>query len=98
MILYDKYFSMQATSPLGFNDSIRLQIENNICTEGGPDQTCFHKYVIYSGVKDTPFYRSMQATGNNCEVSRETIPAQVLSIVHVQKLCEGADRNYNGQY
>eukprot|EP00092_Neocalanus_flemingeri_P027098 GFUD01029385.1.p1 GENE.GFUD01029385.1~~GFUD01029385.1.p1 ORF type:complete len:656 (+),score=193.67 GFUD01029385.1:322-2289(+) len=43
MILYDKYFSMQATSPLGFNDSIRLQIENNICTEGGPDQACFQK-------------------------------------------------------
>jgi len=43
MVLYDRYFSMQATSPLGFNDSIRLQIENNICTEGGPDQSCFHK-------------------------------------------------------
>jgi len=43
MVLYDKYFSMQATSPLGFNDSIRLQIENNICTDGGPDQSCFHK-------------------------------------------------------
>eukprot|EP00090_Calanus_glacialis_P002506 TRINITY_DN11880_c0_g1_i1.p1 TRINITY_DN11880_c0_g1~~TRINITY_DN11880_c0_g1_i1.p1 ORF type:complete len:656 (-),score=205.40 TRINITY_DN11880_c0_g1_i1:231-2198(-) len=43
MILYDKYFSMQASSPLGFNDSIRLHIENNICTEGGPDHTCFHK-------------------------------------------------------
>jgi len=43
MILYDKYFSMQATSPLGFNDSIRLQIENNICTEGGPDSSCFYR-------------------------------------------------------
>jgi len=43
MVLYDKYFSMQASSPLGFNDSIRLHIENNICTEGGPDHTCFHK-------------------------------------------------------
>ena len=48
MILYDKYFSMQASSPLGFNDSIRLHIENNICTEGGPDHTCFHKYVLHS--------------------------------------------------
>jgi len=43
MILYDKYFSMQASSPLGFNDSIRLHVENNICTEGGPDQMCFQK-------------------------------------------------------
>jgi len=43
MVLYDKYFSMQATSPLGFNDSIRLHVENNICSDGGPDQGCFHK-------------------------------------------------------
>ena len=41
MVLYEKYFSMQATTPLGFNDSVRLQIENNICSEKGPDQTCF---------------------------------------------------------
>jgi len=43
MVLYDKYFSMQASSPLGFNDSIRLHVENNICSDGGPDQGCFHK-------------------------------------------------------
>jgi len=43
MVLYDKYFSMQATSPLGFNDSIRLHVENNICSDGGPDQGCFQK-------------------------------------------------------
>ena len=41
MVLYEKYFSMQATSPLGFSDSVRLQIENNICSEGGPDSSCF---------------------------------------------------------
>ena len=41
MVLYEKYFSMQATSPLGFNDSVRLQIENNICSKGGPYQSCF---------------------------------------------------------
>ena len=41
MVLYEKYFSMQASSPLGFSDAVRLQIENNICSEEGPDQTCF---------------------------------------------------------
>ena len=41
MVLYEKYFSMQATSPLGFSDSVRLHIENNICSEGGPDNSCF---------------------------------------------------------
>ena len=41
MVLYEKYFSMQASSPLGFSDTVRLQIENNICSEDGPDQTCF---------------------------------------------------------
>ena len=41
MVLYEKYFSMQASSPLGFSDPVRLQIENNICSEGGPDKSCF---------------------------------------------------------
>ncbi|KAF4019607.1 hypothetical protein G4228_011342 [Cervus hanglu yarkandensis] len=33
MILYDKYFSLQATHPLGFDDVVRLKIESNICQE-----------------------------------------------------------------
>ncbi|KAJ8342874.1 hypothetical protein SKAU_G00328020 [Synaphobranchus kaupii] len=41
MILYDKYFSLQATKPLGFDDSVRLEIESNICREGGPLPNCF---------------------------------------------------------
>ncbi|XP_061105827.1 A-kinase anchor protein 10, mitochondrial isoform X1 [Conger conger] len=41
MILYDKYFSLQATNPLGFDDSVRLEIESNICREGGPLPNCF---------------------------------------------------------
>ncbi|XP_015223320.2 A-kinase anchor protein 10, mitochondrial isoform X1 [Lepisosteus oculatus] len=41
MILYDKYFSLQATKPLGFDDSVRLEIESNICREGGPLPDCF---------------------------------------------------------
>ncbi|XP_075710517.1 A-kinase anchor protein 10, mitochondrial isoform X3 [Rhinoderma darwinii] len=41
MILYDKYFSLQATQPLGFDDFVRLEIESNICREGGPLSNCF---------------------------------------------------------
>ncbi|KFV39252.1 hypothetical protein N341_00214, partial [Tyto alba] len=41
MILYDKYFSLQATHPLGFDGSVRLEIESNICREGGPLPNCF---------------------------------------------------------
>ncbi|KAF5911922.1 hypothetical protein HPG69_015900 [Diceros bicornis minor] len=41
MILYDKYFSLQATHPLGFDDIVRLEIESNICREGGPLPNCF---------------------------------------------------------
>uniref|UniRef100_A0A8C8J8V9 RGS domain-containing protein n=1 Tax=Oncorhynchus tshawytscha TaxID=74940 RepID=A0A8C8J8V9_ONCTS len=41
MILYDKYFSLQATKPLGFDDSVRMEIESNICREGGPLPDCF---------------------------------------------------------
>ncbi|KAM3963111.1 A-kinase anchoring protein pkaap [Aphomia sociella] len=41
IVLYDKYFSLQATSPVGFPTDIRLKIESNICREGGPLPTCF---------------------------------------------------------
>lgn len=43
MVLYDKYFSLQATQPLGFDDKIRLEVESNICREGGPLPDCFAK-------------------------------------------------------
>jgi len=43
MILYDKYISMQATNPLGFDDKIRLEVENNICQETGPGVHCFSR-------------------------------------------------------
>lgn len=36
-----RYFSLQATHPLGFDDVVRLEIESNICREGGPLPNCF---------------------------------------------------------
>lgn len=41
MIIYDKYFSMQASIPLGVDDITRIEIENSICREGGPLPECF---------------------------------------------------------
>lgn len=43
IVLYDKYFSLQATTPIGFPTDIRSQIESDICIEGGPLPTCFDK-------------------------------------------------------
>lgn len=41
IVLYDKYFSLQAINPIGFTTDVRLNIESNICREGGPLATCF---------------------------------------------------------
>lgn len=43
IVLYEKYFSLQATCPLGFSDKIRVEIEHNICNENGPPPTCFSR-------------------------------------------------------
>ncbi|XP_076453069.1 A-kinase anchor protein 10, mitochondrial-like [Babylonia areolata] len=43
MILYDRFFSLQATTPLGFDDKIRFEVEGNICREGGPLPDCFSR-------------------------------------------------------
>lgn len=41
MVIYDKYFSLQAISPVGFDDKVRFEIETSICREGGPLKDCF---------------------------------------------------------
>ncbi|XP_043792717.1 A-kinase anchor protein 10, mitochondrial isoform X1 [Apis laboriosa] len=52
LIIYDKYFSLQATMPLGFSDKIRFQVEQNICREDGegPQPDCFDKpcKIVYN--------------------------------------------------
>ena len=35
MLIYDKFVSLQATTPLGFNSSIRSRIEEKICSSDG---------------------------------------------------------------
>ncbi|XP_022114338.2 A-kinase anchor protein 10, mitochondrial [Pieris rapae] len=47
IVLYEKYFSLQATSPIGFSTDIRLKIESNICREEGTIATCFDiAYIV----------------------------------------------------
>lgn len=41
LLFPSRYFSLQATNPLGFDDSVRMEIESNICREGGPLPDCF---------------------------------------------------------
>uniref|UniRef100_A0A183CXT5 RGS domain-containing protein n=1 Tax=Gongylonema pulchrum TaxID=637853 RepID=A0A183CXT5_9BILA len=42
MIIYNRYFSMQATEPLNFGAKTRIQIESDICTGNGrPAAGCF---------------------------------------------------------
>lgn len=41
LLFLSRYFSLQATNPLGFGDSVRMMIESNICREGGPLPDCF---------------------------------------------------------
>ncbi|CAH0554413.1 unnamed protein product [Brassicogethes aeneus] len=42
VVLYDKYFSLQAHCPLGFSDKVRFAVEQNICGEDGLILDCFH--------------------------------------------------------
>lgn len=50
--IYHRYFSLQATMPLGFSDKIRFQVEQNICREDGegPQPDCFDKpcKIVYN--------------------------------------------------
>lgn len=43
IVLYNKYFSLQATDPIGFSDDVRFLVEENICKDEGPAADCFHK-------------------------------------------------------
>lgn len=36
LVLYEKYFSLQATSSLQLTDRVRCKVEENICTDKGP--------------------------------------------------------------
>ncbi|OQR70475.1 A-kinase anchor protein 10 [Tropilaelaps mercedesae] len=41
MVIYGKFFSLQAETPLGFSSVMRSKIEEAICSEDGPDAQTF---------------------------------------------------------
>lgn len=43
MIIYEKYFSLQATQPLHLSDRVRFDVEERICTESGRVDDCFDR-------------------------------------------------------
>ncbi|XP_067937300.1 A-kinase anchor protein 10, mitochondrial-like isoform X2 [Watersipora subatra] len=63
MILYEKYFSLQASDPLGFSDKIRMHVELNICREEGPLPDCFliPKIIILETIEKTLFKPFLQS-------------------------------------
>jgi len=38
---YNRFFSLNASDPLGVDEGTRLAVETNICREGGVDENCF---------------------------------------------------------
>ena len=53
--MYYRYFSLQATRPLGLVDTIRSSIEENICLThlNGPGPDCFESalYVLFTAME-----------------------------------------------
>ncbi|KAK8725736.1 hypothetical protein OTU49_010447 [Cherax quadricarinatus] len=72
MILYDKYFSLQAMCPLGFSDSVRFIVEGNICHETGPLPSCF----------DIPLRVVLHI------LERDFLPGYLSSNLHIKYLSE----------
>ncbi|KAK4304645.1 hypothetical protein Pmani_023413 [Petrolisthes manimaculis] len=72
MILYDKYFSLQATCPQGFSDSVRFIVEGNICREDGPLPSCF----------DLPLRVVLHV------LERDFLPGYLSSNLHIKYLSE----------
>lgn len=47
-VFFRRYFSLQATQPLGLADSVRSAIEENICSaSSGPGPDCFDNAVHF---------------------------------------------------
>ncbi|CAL4117384.1 unnamed protein product, partial [Meganyctiphanes norvegica] len=72
MVLYDKFFSLQARKPLGFSDKVRFYMESNICHEDGPKPTCF----------DVPLQISLHV------LDRDFLPGYLNSSLHSKYIAE----------
>ncbi|RXG59555.1 A-kinase anchor protein 10, mitochondrial [Armadillidium vulgare] len=72
MVLYEKYFSLQATHKLGFSDEVRFIVECNICQESGPSPECFD--VPLRIVHDV--------------IQRDYLPGYISSTLHIKFVSE----------
>lgn len=72
MVLYDRFFSLQARTPLGFSDKVRFYMESNICNEDGPKPTCF----------DLPLQISLHI------LNRDFLPGYLNSSLHSKYISE----------
>lgn len=63
MVIYDKYFSLQASHPLGFDDKTRFEVEGNICREEGPLPSCFAKthHIAFRTIEKSYFPSFLQS-------------------------------------
>ncbi|XP_017757608.1 PREDICTED: A-kinase anchor protein 10, mitochondrial [Eufriesea mexicana] len=97
LIIYDKYFSLQATMPLGFSDKIRFQVEQNICREdgAGPQPDCFDKpcKIVYNFLNKyyLPTFLSSQLYYKYLSELISTIQSSPCSNIHTRLKRAGSD-------
>ncbi|XP_060826709.1 A-kinase anchor protein 10, mitochondrial isoform X2 [Bombus pascuorum] len=97
LIIYDKYFSLQATMPLGFSDKIRFQVEQNICREDGegPQPDCFDKpcRIVYNFLNKyyLPTFLSSQLYYKYLSELISTIQSSPCSNLHPRLKRAGSD-------
>ncbi|XP_076283731.1 A-kinase anchoring protein pkaap isoform X1 [Lasioglossum baleicum] len=97
LIIYEKYFSLQATKPLGFSDIIRFQVEENICHEDGegPRPDCFDKpcKIVYNFLNKhyLPTFLSSQLYYKYLSELINTIQSSPCSSMHPRIKRAGSD-------
>ncbi|XP_072943549.1 A-kinase anchor protein 10, mitochondrial [Epargyreus clarus] len=84
IILYDKYFSLQATNPVGFPTEIRLKVESDICAEEGPLPTSF----------DVPFKIIYQTLSNYVKTFLES----ELYYSYLSEMVHSVDRLWSSKF
>lgn len=84
IVLYDKYFSLQATNPLGFPTDIRLKVESDICSELNLIYTCF----------DTPYKMIFQTLNKYVK----TFLGSELYYTYLSEMIKSVDQLWSPNY
>ncbi|EFX80970.1 hypothetical protein DAPPUDRAFT_303761 [Daphnia pulex] len=77
LIIYNKYFSLQATQPLGLVDAIRSNIEENICmTKNGPGPDCFENALhVLLSTMEKKYLQSFMSSPVFCQYLNDIVSA-----------------------